>query len=51
MICRPIIPALAVLAAFAAPAVAQESGGIALAPQMARGPTGLARLPSFVHLG
>ncbi len=51
MICRPVIAALAVLAALAAPATAQESGGIALAPQIARGPTGLARLPSFARPG
>jgi hypothetical protein len=48
---RPIVPALAILAAFAAPAMAQESGGIALAPHIARGPTGLARPMPFVLPG
>ncbi len=48
MTCRLIVPALAVLAALATPAAAQESGGIVLAPQNARGPTGLARMLPFV---
>ena len=45
---RRLIPALAVLAAIATPAGAQESGGIALALRNARGPTGLARMLPFV---
>jgi hypothetical protein len=48
---RSIIPALTVLASFSMPALAQESGGIALAPQIARGPTGLARPLPFVLPG
>lgn len=48
MICRLIVPALAVLAGLATPAAAQESGGITLAPRNARGPTGLARMLPFV---
>ncbi len=48
MTCRLIVPALAVLAAFATPAAAQDKGGITLAPQNARGPTGLARMLPFV---
>jgi hypothetical protein len=48
MTCRLIVPALAVLAAFATPAAAQDRGGITLAPQNARGPTGLARMLPFV---
>jgi hypothetical protein len=48
MMCRLIVPALAVLASLAMPAAAQESGGITLAPQNARGPTGLARMLPFV---
>jgi hypothetical protein len=51
MMRRLIIPALAALAGFIMPAVAQESGGIALAPQIARGPTGLARPLPFVLPG
>ncbi len=48
MTCRLIVPALAVLAAFATSAAAQDRGGITLAPQNARGPTGLARMLPFV---
>lgn len=48
MTCRLIVPALAAFAAFATPAAAQERGGITLAPQNARGPTGLARMLPFV---
>ena len=48
MTCRLIVPVLAVLAAFATPAAAQDKGGITLAPQNARGPTGLARMLPFV---
>ena len=48
MVCRLIVPALAVLASLATPAAAQESGGLTLAPRNARGPTGLARMLPFV---
>ena len=48
MTCRLIVPTLAALAAFATPAAAQDKGGITLAPQNARGPTGLARMLPFV---
>lgn len=52
---RLVIPVLAVLAAslspVLAPALAQETGGLALAPGMARGPSGLARPMAELRFG
>ncbi|RAI58808.1 hypothetical protein [Roseicella frigidaeris] len=52
---RPVIPALALLAAFAAatPGLAQDSGGLSLSPQAlaAGGPRGLARPLPFTFPG
>jgi hypothetical protein len=48
MINRTLVPALALIA-FAAPAMAQESGGLRLAPGINGGPVGLARPLPFTQ--
>jgi hypothetical protein len=51
MMRRLIIPILTILAGFTVPALAQETGGLALSPRMARGPTGIAQPLPFVPPG